>query len=98
MKLVAPKTGEQNRAIADPWTVVHFAAGLAAGLVEMPREWALTAAVAYELAEQYAERQDWGQEFFETSREESVPNAAMDLAAFAVGHWLGELWNGTPRR
>ena len=98
MKLVATKKGEQNRAIVDPWTVVHFAAGLAAGLVEMPREWALTAAVAYELAEQYAERQNWGQELFETSREESVPNAAMDLAAFAAGHLLGELWNGTPRQ
>ena len=98
MKLVATRKGEQNRAVVDPWTVVHFATGLAAGLVEMPRDWALAAAVAYELAEQYAERQDWGQDFFETSRAEALPNATMDLAAFALGHWMGELWNGTPRR
>ena len=98
MKLVATRKAEQNRAVVDPWTVVHFATGLAAGLVQMPRAWAVTAAVAYELAEQYAERRDWGQEFFETSQEESIPNATMDLVVFAAGHYLAELWNGTSRR
>jgi hypothetical protein len=98
MKLVATKKGEQNRAIVDPWTVVHFATGLAAGLVDMPRGWALSAAAAYELVEQYAERQDWGQDLFETSRAECIPNAVVDLAVFAAGHYLGELWNSTPRR
>lgn len=95
MKLVATAKPEQNRALLDPWTVVHFASGLATGLVGVRRDWSLSAAVAYELVEQYAERQRWGQEFFETSFHESVPNAAMDVAVFALGHWLGEVWNGT---
>lgn len=97
MKLIATKKGEQNRSVLDPWTVVHFAAGLAAGLVRFPRDWAIASAVAYELAEQYAERREWGQEFFETRRPESVPNAVIDVAVFMIGHRLGEAWNDTGR-
>ena len=98
MKLVATSKEEQNQAVLDPWTVVHFATGLAAGLVRMPRAWALTAAMAYELAEQYAERRDWGRAFFETGRQESASNATMDLVVFVAGHYLAELWNGASRR
>jgi hypothetical protein len=98
MKLVAMEKPEQNRAVFDPWTVVHFASGLAAGLVGMRRDWSISAAIAYEVAEQYAERQRWGQDFFETSRHESLSNAAADVAIFALGHWLGEAWNATGSR
>ena len=95
MKLVATEKRQQNRAMIDPWTLVHFASGLAAGLMGTRREWAIAAAVAYELAEQYAERQRWGQELFETSRHESVPNAVADVVVFAAGHWVGTAWNET---
>lgn len=95
MKLVATEKPEQNRAVVDPWTVVHFASGLAAGLMGIRRDWSISAAIAYELAEQYAERQGWGQDLFETSRHESLPNAAADVVVFVLGHWLGEAWNGT---
>lgn len=98
MKLIATKKKEQNSSVLDPWTVVHFAAGLAAGLVNLPRDWAIAGAVAYELAEQYAEREEWGQELFETRRPESVPNAVIDVAVFMVGHRLGQAWNDTDRK
>lgn len=95
MKLVATMKPHQNRAVLDPWTVVHFASGLAAGLMGLRRDWSISASVAYEVVEQFAERQGWGQDLFETSRHESFPNAAADVAVFALGHWLGERWNGT---
>jgi len=93
MKLVATRKSDQNRASMDPWTVVHLSAGLAFGLMNVPIRWALSAAVAYELAEQVFQRFDWGQEFFKTSGPEVVPNAIVDTAIFAVGHWLGRKWN-----
>ena len=97
MKLVATAKLEQNRAPLDPWTVVHFASGLAAGLVGMRRDWSISAAVTYEVVEQYVERQRWGREFFDTTVQECVPNAVADIAVFALGHWLGCRWNETKR-
>jgi hypothetical protein len=95
MKLVATNKRDQNRTVADPWTVVHFGAGLALGLVNAPLKWSLAAAVAYELVEQYVERSETGKEFFDTVGPEVVPNAILDLAVFAAGHSLGQAWNRT---
>lgn len=93
MNIVAKHKSEQNRAVLDPWTVVHFGAGLALGLVSMPRLPALGVAAAYELAEQWAERREIGQDLFEVSGPESLPNAIADLTVFAVGYYLGTRWN-----
>jgi hypothetical protein len=95
MKLIATSKPEQNSTVADPWTVVHFGAGLALGLVNIPLRWSIAAAVAYELVEQYAERSEEGKEFFDTAGPEIVPNAILDLAVFAAGHQLGQMWNRT---
>lgn len=93
MKLVATEKREQNRAVTDPWTLVHFASGLALGLVNAPLRWWLPVAVAYEVVEQIVERSDAGREFFDTAGPEIVPNALLDLAVFAAGHRLGKMWN-----
>lgn len=93
MKWIARSKPDQNEAALDPWTVIHFAAGLGAGLVDMPYRWLLALALAYEVVEQIAERQEVGQEIFETSGPESLPNALVDLAAVTVGHRLGRAWN-----
>lgn len=98
MRIVATRKAQQNRAAADPWTVVHFATGLALGLIEVPLRWALGAAIAYEVAEQVFERHDWGQELFHTSGPEIVSNALLDSAVFVVGHQLGRIWNRGGRR
>lgn len=82
MKIVATKKSEQNQAILDPWSIVHFATGLGA-------------AIAYEFVEQGVERQEVGQELFESSGPESVGNAIADVVLFAAGHALGRLWNST---
>jgi len=95
MKIVATKKAEQNRAVADPWTVVHFASGLALGLVNAPLRLWLPLAAAYEVAEHFLEESDTGQEMFDTSGPETMPNALLDLAIFAAGHQLGRLWNRT---
>ena len=95
MKLVATRKSEQNEAAIDPWTVVHFGTGLAAGLVDAPLRWALLAAAAYEVVEQVAERRHAVQRVFQISGAERLPNVLVDLAVFAAGHWLGKAWNRT---
>ena len=95
MKIVATKKAEQNKAVADPWTVVHFASGLALGLINAPLRVWLPLAAAYEVAEHYLEESDTGQEIFDTSGPEVVPNAILDLVIFVAGHQLGRLWNRT---
>lgn len=93
MKIVATRKAEQNRAVLDPWTVVHFAAGLASGLVNAPLRVTLPLAVLYEVGEYVLESNDVGQEIFDTSGPEAVPNAVVDVAVFALGHELGSRWN-----
>ena len=93
MKIIATQKSEQNRAAVDPWTMVHLSAGLALGLMEVPRRWAVGASIAYEVAEQVFERREWGQELFKVSRPESLPNALADSAVFLAGYRLGRMWN-----
>jgi len=95
MKLIATTKSDQNRAVLDPWTVVHFAAGLASGLADAPLRATLPLAVLYELLEQELESRELGQDLFETQGPESIPNAIVDVVVFAVGHELGRRWNGT---
>lgn len=95
MKLVATHKGEQNSAAVDPWTAVHFATGLALGLMDVPRRWSFAGSIAYELVEQVVERRRWGQELFRTRRAETLPNALVDFAVFALGDGLGRRWNRT---
>ncbi len=94
-KILATKKAEQNRAALDPWTVVHFASGLALGLMNAPLRVWLPVATAYEVAEHYLEKSETGKELFDTSGPEIVPNAILDLVVFAAGHQLGKLWNST---
>ncbi len=95
MKIVATRKQEQNRAVLDPWTTVHFASGLALGLVNVPVHWAAAASVLYELSEQGFERKEWGRRFFVTSGPETLSNAFADTGVFLLGHWLGRAWNRT---
>lgn len=74
---------------------MHFSFGLAAGLMGL-RFWpVMGAACAYEVFEQWAQRQSWGQHTFKTSGPEIPGNVAMDLATFALGHAAGAAWNRT---
>ena len=95
MKIVATKKREQNEAVIDPWTVVHFSIGLALGLMNAPIRSSLVGAVAYELVEQYFERVDIGKELFDSRGPEVIPNAIVDLVVLAAGHQLGQRWNRT---
>jgi hypothetical protein len=95
MKILATRKKEQNEAVLDPWTVVHFGVGLALGLMNAPLRASLAAAAAYELVEQYFERHDAGKELFDTKGPEAIPNAIVDLVVLAAGHQLGKMWNDT---
>ena len=95
MKLIASGKAEQNTAAIDPWTVVHFAAGLAFGLMDVKLKHAFAASVTYEIAEQVFERFEWGKDLFETNGPETLPNALVDSAVYVAGHRLGRMWNGT---
>lgn len=95
MRVIATEKAHQNRAVLDPWSLVHFATGLAAGLARVDRTVALGAAIAYEFVEQDLERRQFGQELFEVQGPESLPNTVADVVLFAAGHVLGEWWNRT---
>lgn len=95
MGLIATRKAHQNRRAVDPWTAVHFAAGLALGLVDAPLRPALAAAVAYEVVEQVVERQAFGRRLFKTSGPEVAANVVVDVAVLVVGHRLGARWNAT---
>jgi hypothetical protein len=92
MQLVATSKASQNEAFVDPWTVVHFAAGLALGLMRAPPGPSMAAAVAYEGFEQVFERTDEGKSFFVTSGPESPGNVVVDLGVYALGYYLGTRW------
>lgn len=97
MRLIATEKAHQNRAMLDPWSLVHFATGLAAGLAEIDRRIAVGAAIAYEFVEQDLERREIGQELFDTAGPEAAANAIADVVLFAAGHIVGQLWNRTGR-
>ena len=86
MRLIATRKRHQNSAVFDPWTAVHFSTSLALGLMDAPEESSLADAIAYEVAEQFVERQAWGEDLFRTHGPEIVLNAVMDVAVFSLGH------------
>lgn len=95
MKVIATRKSEQNNAAIDPWTVVHFGFGLAAGLMDFSYTASFLAAAAYEIFEQGLERSEFGQDLFETSGPENFPNVVVDLGVFGLGIWLGKRWNAS---
>ena len=90
--IVALTKADQNKAILDPWSLVHFAAGLAAGLVNAPRGPALAAAIVYEFAEQKMEGYT---SFFGVSGPEKMRNAIADVLLFALGQELAARWQAS---
>lgn len=93
--LVATTKSDQNRALVDPWTLVHAAVGLAAGLMGFSPTAAIGGAVAYELLERPFERAEFGKNFFNVSKPEGAGNQVVDVIAFAIGHAAGAAWNRT---
>lgn len=98
MKLFATTVADQNVALFDPWTVIHFSVGLFAGLVGIPVAPSMAAAVGYEAFEQIAESHPWGQKIFRTSGSETVINLVSDVVIFGVGWYLGDRYHGGGRR
>ena len=98
MKLIAWNKRDQNKAVADPWTLVHGGVGLAAGLVNIPMGLAVTAAIIYEIVEHYAEKEPSVRRFFRVSAPESMPNQVLDVVILAVGVWAGHKYNEQKRR
>jgi len=93
MRIVALKKSQQNHSVIDPWTIVHFSTGLAVGLMNVPFGRSVAAAVVYEGVEQFVERHPLGQDLLVTHGPEIPMNAVVDVTVFALGHYLGTLWN-----
>ena len=98
MNLVAWDKKDQNKALIDPWTIVHGGVGLAAGLVNIPMGWAVTAAVFYEIFEYSARHERQMRKFFVVSAPESLPNQVLDVVVLAVGVWAGHKYNEQGRK
>jgi len=93
MKLFATNDADQNFALFDPWTVIHTSFGLWAGLVGISFKWTMAAAVLYEMFEQVAEDQPWGQKIFRSSGRETIANLVSDVGVTAGGWWLGNKYH-----
>jgi hypothetical protein len=91
--LIAQSKKDQNEALIDPWTFVHFAIGLAAGLMGVSTGAALAGAVIYEAIEAPLESGPTGQKLFNVSKPESPGNQVVDVLVFAAGHAAGAAWN-----
>jgi hypothetical protein len=92
---LATRKSEQNDAWVDPWSAVHLASGLAFGLVGVKFVPSMIAAGVFDVVEHIAESHDVGKRFFNTSGPESAGNVVVDLALFAFGWKLGEMWNSS---
>ena len=93
--LLARSASDQNLALLDPWSVVHFAAGLALGLVGVSVPLATGIGVAYEGAEYAAENSsEQVRRFFRVSGPETLGNQIIDVAVLALGAELGNRWRG----
>ncbi len=88
MRLIARSRADQNKTLLDPWTLVHFAVGLGAGLVRLRFAPVAVGAVGYELAEHVVEGGG-------TTGAEVLPNVAADMVALSLGWYLGDRWNKT---
>lgn len=93
MKFFATTVADQNLALFDPWTVIHTAAGLFAGLVGIPFVPSIAAAIGYEVFEQMAESRPWGQKIFRTSGAETKINLVSDVIVFGLGWWWGDYYH-----
>ncbi len=82
--LVAQSKADQNTALVDPWTAVHFGAGLAFALAGRPKWPSMAAAAAFEIVEQLTEK-----------KPETLGNAMVDMVVFYVGFAAGERFNGS---
>jgi len=93
MSLVARNKSEQNNAAIDPWTAVHLATGLGAGLMDLPLKPVMVAGALYEILEQVLESKP--DNIFNVSGPEILSNVAVDMLVLWAGWHLGQRWNAT---
>lgn len=80
--------GEVNSDAVDPWSIVHFLTGVAAGqVVSFPVYLGL--ATAYEVAE-YAHEYPKGSAIFGSKRPESMTNIVMDMILGTLGYMIAQ--------
>mgnify|MGYP003133184904 CR=1 FL=1 len=90
--ILAKSKQDQNRALIDPWTLVHAGTGLAVGLMGFSMSAALLGAVAYEVLERPLEKLDFGKNLFSVRKPESAKNQVFDVAVFVLGAAAGRAW------
>ncbi len=90
MNLVAVTRSEQDTALLDPWTIVHFAIGLGAGLLDI-NGWIVGGIAA---GHELLERRPQTMKFWK-SKPETIGNVTIDMATVMLGWYLGKRYNRT---
>jgi len=93
--IIARSKADQNLALLDPWSAVHAGTGLACGLLGLPMAQCIGAAIIYEVIESQVESRASGLRLFKVSSPERLENQLVDVAVFAIGIRLGQLWNAS---
>ena len=91
MKLYAKSRSEQ--AVTDPYSVLHYSAGLATGLGGIGALEAVLGAVVLDIVwSALFKSQPTG--LLRKSENEPPINKVADIALFALGNYMGRRWNG----
>lgn len=90
MKLFAGNRHQQG--LTDPWSAVHFSAGLTTGLADVPMMQAVVFAVLTDAAIGWVTQSRSG--LLKRLDDEPAANKVIDILLFAVGNQLGRRWNG----
>ena len=83
-----------DQAITDPYSVLHFSAGMATGLGEVGMVKALLGAVVVDFA--YSKFYGKPTGLFSKTGWEPPVNKVADVALFALGNYLGRRWISQP--
>lgn len=90
MKLFAGNRHQQG--LTDPWSAVHFSAGLTTGLASVPLAQAVVFAVLTDAAISWLTQSSSG--LLRRLDDEPPANKVADILLFALGNHLGRQWNG----
>ena len=92
MNLFAKSRTEQG--LTDPWSAVHFSAGLTTGLADVPMVKAVIFAIVTDAAIGWITDSRTG--LLRRLDDEPPANKAVDVLLFALGNYLGRQWSDRP--
>lgn len=83
-----------DSALTDPYSLLHYSAGLATGLGGVAPFKAIVGAAVVDLAFSYLYQRPTG--LFRKTGHEPPLNKVADIALFALGNYMGRRWSQQP--